>query len=62
LKKRLGDYSKNNFDVDKLIGKLDKAIAKAAQLHKNKTEAFPKQIGTHVYLLVKKLNEDETGA
>lgn len=60
LKKLLGDYSKNSFDVDKLIGKLDKAIAKAKQLHKNKNEPFPKNTGTHVYKLAEKLNEGET--
>lgn len=59
LKKLLGDYSKNNFDVDKLIGKLDKAISKAKQLHKTKNEPFPKQTGTHVYKLVEKLIEDD---
>lgn len=57
----LGNYSKNDFDVDKLLKKLDKAIAKAKQLHKNKAEPFPKQVGTHVYLLVEKLNESEAG-
>lgn len=58
LKRFLGDYSKNNYDVDKLISKLDKAITKAKQLHKNKKEPFPKDTGTHVYLLVEKLNAD----
>jgi hypothetical protein len=58
LKKLLGNYSKNNFDVDKLIENVEKAISKAEQLQKNETEALPTETGTHVYKLVVKLIEN----
>lgn len=54
LQKLLKIYSKNKYDVDKLLEKLDKALEKSAQLHLDKDEPFPKDTGTHVYLLVKK--------
>lgn len=57
LVKLLGKYNKADFDVEKLLEKLDKAIEKSSQLHQVKTEMFPKETGTHVYLLVEKLNE-----
>ena len=59
VKKLLGNYNKSNYDVDKLLEKLEKAIGKSSQLHKNKNESYPKETGTHVYLLVEKLIEDE---
>lgn len=55
LRKLLKSYDKNKYDVDKLLEKLDKALEKSAQLHLDKDELFPKDTGTHVYLLVKKL-------
>lgn len=58
LAKLLGVYDKADYDVNKLLKKLDKAIAKSKQLHKNKKEPFPAQTGTHVYLLVEKLIQD----
>ena len=57
LVKLLGKYDKADYDVEKLLEKLDNAIEKACQLHQDKTEMFPKETGTHVYLLVEKLNE-----
>lgn len=58
LRKLLKSYSKNDYDVYKLLEKLDKAVEKARQLHQNKDENFPKDTGTHVYLLVEKLKEN----
>jgi RloB-like protein len=57
LTRLLGKYNKANYNVNKLLEKLDNAINKASQLHQNKTEMFPTETGTHVYLLVEKLGE-----
>lgn len=50
-------YNKSDYDAEKLIEKADHAIEKAALLHLDKDEPFPKDTGTHVYLLVKKLSD-----
>ncbi len=55
LRKLLKSYDKNKYDVEKLLEKLDKAMEKSAQLHLDKDEPFPKDTGTHVYLLIKSL-------
>jgi len=49
-----GKYNKNDYDALKLIEKVNFAIQKSKQTHKDKTEYFPKDTGTHVYLLVEK--------
>ena len=59
LKKLLKIYDKNNYDADRLLEKLEKAIEKSRQLHQDKDEPFPKDSGTHVYLLVEKLIVNE---
>lgn len=49
-------YNKSDYDAEKLLEKTDHAIEKAALLHLDKDEPFPKDTGTHVYLLLKKLS------
>jgi hypothetical protein len=55
LTKLLGKYDKANYNVEKLLDNLNKAISKAKQLHQDENEMFPKEPGTHVYLLAEKL-------
>lgn len=56
LTKLLGNkYDKSDYDAESLVEKVNHAVEKAALLHRDKNESFPKEPGTHVYLLVKKL-------
>lgn len=48
-------YDKSDYDAESLIEKVDRAIEQAARLHLDKTEPFPKDTGTPVYLLVEKI-------
>lgn len=59
LRKLLGNYDKNNYDVDKLVENINKALEKCRNLHKDKVEPFPKETGTHVYLLIEKIVENK---
>ena len=57
VKKLLDVYEKNNYDAAKLIKEIAFAIKKAKSLHLEESEPFPKDTGTHVYLLAEKLIE-----
>src|SRR5215213_1359710 len=48
-------YKKNDYDAGKLIAEVLKAIENAENLHQDKSEPYPKDTGTHVYLLIEKI-------
>lgn len=48
-------YKKNDYDAGKLIVEVLKAIENAENLHQDKSEPYPKDTGTHVYLLIEKI-------
>ena len=50
-----GKYDKNDYDAAKLIENVSYAIQESRRLHEDKSESFPTNTGTHVYLLVEKL-------
>lgn len=50
-----GKYDKNDYDAAKLIVDVACAIETSRRLHEDKTEPFPADTGTHVYLLVEKI-------
>ncbi len=53
-----GKYDKNDYDAAKLIEAVSHAVEKSRQLHEDKTEPYPKDTGTHVYLLVEKITAE----
>lgn len=48
-------YKKKDYDAEKLISEINLAIKNAGDLHQNKLETFPKDTGTHIYLLIEKI-------
>lgn len=55
MEKLLGSYDKGRFDASKLAEATDAAIARAEKLDTKPNEPWPKQQGTQVHRLIKKL-------
>jgi hypothetical protein len=59
LKEELGSYDKSGYDVDALLPTMGDAIRRAERLDTAPGEAWPRGDGTHVYRLVRSLQDGE---
>jgi len=55
LAKILGRYDKADYDVERIVKGVDEAIARAEKLDTPPQNPWPKNQGTHVYRLMKKI-------
>jgi hypothetical protein len=55
LKRILGQYTKAEYDVSKLLPHIEIAIKHARHLDRDSIQAWPHETGTHVYRLVEQL-------
>jgi len=55
MEKMLGSYGKGNYDAARLAKEVDAAIARAEKLDTKPNEPWPRQQGTQVHRLMKKL-------
>jgi hypothetical protein len=55
MEKLLGSYGKGDFDAARLAKEVDSAIERAEKIDSQCQTSWPKQQGTHVYRLLKKI-------